>query len=468
MSRDLCIGNASLRPERADAVTSVSPGRSRTFPDPLYGTVRVTAWAAVLLATPPFRRLAGVSLSDVPGELLFGRPFPSRLDHAIGVYHLARRARPRDRALQAAALAHDLGHGPFSHLTEPLMRERLGADHEERSVQLLAEVCAALTSPAVRLTAWLDWDEVAQLMLGGGPGGRGALLNGRLDYDNADNVARFLLCSDLGTPSYDPVALAHALRPLPPEPVDGTDVPESNAHAGRAAVDVSLSRAAPADRVYLRAQSEEAALDWQRDRAAVYRYLHEGHHNLAAHAMLRKAVDLAAAADLLPASFFDLTDETALQLLVSAPEPGIVALVRAARAGADHVYRCVWEAGVSSEPADLPALFGRWRERLALEARLAAEAGLAPYEVVLEVLASNAFRALPPMATAERPLTLARHPEAPTPPRMVHLFAPLSAGQDYVRRLRMAAERRLGALGAVPRSPGAQIGPPVLRFKRRS
>jgi hypothetical protein len=469
MSRDPCIENTSLRPEHADALLSVSPGRPCTFPDPLYGTVRVAAWASALLATSPLRRLAGVSLSDVPGDLLFGRSFPSRLDHALGVYHLARHACPRDRALQAAALTHDLGHGPFSHLTEPLMRERLGADHEERSVWLLAEVRAALTPSAGRLTAWLDWDEVAQLMLGRGPGGRGALLNGLLDYDNADNVARFLLCSGLGTPGYDPVALARALRPLPPKPVDGTDVPESDAHAGRAAGDVTLSRTAPADRAYLQAQAEDMALGWQRDRAAVYRYLHEGHHNLAAHAMLRKAVDLAAAADLLPASFFDMTDDAALRLLASAPEPGIVALVRAARAGADHVYRCVWEAEVPSLAAELPALFGRWRERLALEARLAREAGLAPHEVVLEVLASGAYRALPPLATVEHPPTLTRQPDPPpTPLRMVHLFAPLSAGHDYVRRLRMAAERRLGTLGAVLRSADAQTGSPVLHFKRGS
>jgi hypothetical protein len=469
MSRDPCIENASLRPEHADALTSVSLGQPRTFPDPLYGTVRVAAWAAGLLATSPLRRLAGVSLSDVPGDLLFGRPFPSRLDHTLGVYHLARLACPRDRALQAAALAHDLGHGPFSHLTEPLMRERLGADHEERSVWLLAEVRAALTPSAARLTAWLDWDEMAQLMLGRGNGGRGALLNGLVDYDNADNVARFLLCSGLGTPGYDPVALARALCLLPPEPVNGMDVPGSDAHAGRAASDVSLFRTAPADRVYLRAQAEDMALGWQRDRAAVYRYLHEGHHNLAAHAMLRKAVDLAAAADLLPASFFDMTDETALRLLASAPEPGIVALARAAHAGADHVYRCVWEAEVSSEAADLPTLFGRWRERLALEARLAREAGLAPHEVVLEVLASGAYRALPPLATLEHSLAFTRQADPPlTPPRMVHLFAPLSAGQDYVRRLRMAAERRLGVLGAMPRSPDVQTGPPVLHFKQGS
>ena len=104
-----------------------------TLPDAMYGSMHVAGWAAALLETAPFQRLAGVSLSDVPGLLLFGRPFPSRLDHAIGVYHLTRLARPRDRALQASALAHDLGHGPFSHLTEPLMVERLGIGHEQRS-----------------------------------------------------------------------------------------------------------------------------------------------------------------------------------------------------------------------------------------------------------------------------------------------------------------------------------------------
>src|SRR5262249_28175549 len=153
--------------------------RPRVFADPLYGEVRVAGWAAALLATPPFQRLAGVSLSDVPGELLFDHPFPSRLDHTLGVYHLARLVRPRDRALQAAALAHDLGHGPFSHLTEPLMRERLGEDHETRSARLLAEVRRALPMAAAKLLTWLDWDQIARLITGSSDG-RDALLNGRL------------------------------------------------------------------------------------------------------------------------------------------------------------------------------------------------------------------------------------------------------------------------------------------------
>jgi hypothetical protein len=395
--------------------------RPRTLLDPLYSTIRVSGWVAALLETPPFRRLAGVSLSDVPGELLFGRPFPSRLDHALGVYHLARLARPRDRALQAAALAHDLGHGPFSHLTEPLMRECYREDHEVRSARLLGEVRSALSAVDVRLVAGLDWDDVAQLVLGGGASGRGALLNGLLDYDNADNVARFLLGSGLGAPSYDPRVLARSLRLVP----------------GEAAA-------------CLGASAETDARGWQADRARVYGFLHEGHHNLAAHSMLRKAVDMAAAVDFLPAGFFSLTDGGALELLGRAPDRGLASLVGRVRQRDGCLYRCVWEAEVPEiAGAALDDALASWRGRLALEARLACEAGLAAHEVVVEALTSRAVRPLPPIARPGVPLDPTSPAEQTSAPCVLHVFAAADAGRDYIHRLRIAADRHLGARGAV-------------------
>ena len=417
--------------ERGAGSAFLASGRPQSVRDALYGSVRLSGWAVALLATPPFRRLAGVSLSDVPGELLFGRPFPSRLDHAIGVYSLARLARPRDRALQAAALAHDLGHGPLSHLTEPLMRERLGVTHEERSAALLGSVRAAVPSLSHAARAqldWLDWDEVAALVLGKE---RGALLNGRLDYDNADNVARFLLASEMGVPEYDPRALATGLRP-------------ARAHAaGR-----------ESQRVYLSAEAEPAARAWQRDRARVYTYLHAGHRNLALHAMLRKAVDLGAATGILPDDFFDLTDRQALRLLGEALDRGLAELVRDAQAGA--AYDCVWEAMVEGSSAyrHIEGLVAGWRERLELESHLAAESALPSATVILDLLTSSASRALPPVAAPsdERgvvPDAREEDDEPPTP-TMLRLFAPASTGRDYLRRLRLAAERRFGPLGVVP------------------
>ncbi len=431
--------------------------RPLTLADPLYGTVRVAAWAAALLATPPFRRLAGVSLSDVPGELLFGRPFPSRLDHAIGVYHLARLARPRDRALQAAALAHDLGHGPFSHLTEPLMRERLGADHEARSARLLDDVRAGLAPGAERLLSWLDWDEVGRLVMGGGGDGRGALLNGRLDYDNCDNVARFLRASSLGTPGYDPPTLARALRPLPRgASVSGMYGNGLPAQAARPALVLGAGDASACaedarrgGRVYIVEQAGGDARGWLADRATVYRFLHEGHRNLAAHAMLRKAVDLAAATNVLPPGFFDLTDRAALRALELALDPGPVELVRRVRAGDGWLHRCAWEAEIAPGARAIPETVARWRERLALEAALAAEVGLAPRDVIVEVLVSGAARALPPFAPERRPEALVWPPAPARSPQVLHLFLPADAGRDYARRLRQAAERMLAPLGAV-------------------
>lgn len=435
----------SRPPRPAASFSSGGIGRAArpiTRSDALYSTVRVAGWAAALLSTPPFQRLAGVSLSDVPGEVLFGHAFPSRLDHTLGVYHLTRIARPRDRALQVAALAHDLGHGPFSHLSEPLMYELLGEDHETRSAHLLEAVRAALPPALARQVAWLDWDEVANLVQGNGADGRGALLNGLLDYDNMDNVARFLLASNLGTPGYDPVTLARALRPLA---------------ADRGGTQSGASPAA--DRVYVQASAEEEARGWQMDRAHVYRYLHEGHRNLAAHAMLRKAVDLAAATDMLPPTFFDMTDGQALHLLEHASDRGLVTRARRVQGDASLLHRCVWEGETSAHARAIPTLLTGWRERLALEARLAAEAGLAPHEVILNAIISKAERRLPPFIPGQRSLvqTETATQDASCAPRVLHLFVAAGTAPDYVRRLQMAAARYFVPLGVTPREDAAQL-----------
>ena len=423
------VTEAPGAPERATVSGGIqrAPG-SRSLVDPLYGALRVSAWASAMLATAPFQRLAGVSLSDVPGELLFGRAFPSRLDHALGVYHLARLARPQDRALHVASLAHDLGHGPFSHLSEPLMRERLGEDHEMRSARLLGEVRAALKEMGAQQPAWLDWDEVARLILGRDDG-RGALLNGRLDYDNADNVARFLRAGGLGAPSYDPVALARGLRPIP------------------------QGAASNEDRTYLQDAAEGDALGWLADRNTVYSFLHEGHVNLAAHAMLRKAVDLGASTGIVSDDFFDMTDVQALRLLGRALHRGLAGLVERVRAGGARRHRCVWEAEAPSEDEAIPAVFTSWRERLQLEAHLALQSALPAHEVIVEAIVSRAGRTLPPVAEAGKTTAFRYIAAAPAALRVIHVFAAYDAPLDYVRRLQVAAERVFAPLGARPREP---------------
>jgi HD superfamily phosphohydrolase len=364
--------------------------------------------------------------------MLFRHPFPSRLDHSRGVYALARAARPRDRALHVAALAHDLGHGPFSHLTESLMIEELGINHEQRSARLLDQVRTSLSPGAARQIAWLDWDEVAALMLAETADGRGALLNGQMDYDNLDNVARFLLAGGLGAPGYDPRQVARALR---------LSMPPSSADANGATPPAS-------PRVVLLPDGAEGAQAWLSDRVSVYTYLHQGHRNLSMHAMLRKAVDLAAQADALPAGFFDMTDSAALTSLGRRERSGQALLVE--QVMRDSLFACVWEAEVPRDSSAIMRLVGSSRDRNALEEALASEAGLASHEVVVEAVPTSAQRELPPLLTAADNETASQASQVDEAPTIFHLLVAPTAGRDYQRRLRMAAERHLGALGALP------------------
>jgi hypothetical protein len=268
---------------------------------------------------------------------------------------------------------------------------------------------------------WLDWEQVAHLMRGEG---RGSLLNGSLDYDNIDNVARFKQHSGFGTPAYNPTILARGLR-------------------------------YSSQSVALQWEVEAEALAWQADRATVYGFLHGddgtevggpgGHDNLAVHAMLRKAVDLAYVTHILPPDFFDRTDMEALSILEAGLDRGLLALVQRIQSGHDRWHHCIWEAVSRPDDHALPAVLATAGGRLKLEADLAAEAGLSPHEVILDALISSAGRALPPFTPLPPGTPAASSPALPplAPPRVAHLFIAAGYGGDYVRRLRLAAERRL-------------------------
>jgi HD superfamily phosphohydrolase len=414
--------------DQDDGTEAQEPVRTRAhrlIADPLYGVIPVSRWAQALLDLEPFRRLDGVSLSDVPGDILFGDSFPSRLVHSLGAYYLARQARPRDRAVQAAALAHDLGHGPFSHLSEPLMIERLGVDHEQRSAALLRASVMGARGLTARLLSWLDLDEVCALITGEGCDGRGALLNGSLDYDNLDNVARFAFAAGLREPGYDGRALARALRITIME--NGT-------------------------LVTLADEGQFDATAWQEDRALVYHFLQTDAWNSAAHAMLRKAIDLAATDDMINDQFFDLTDNDALRALGSIP----VSRPLIERVTEVTPYLVIWEAVVPPTNDRVAGIFASSQTRLALEEQIATESGLRATDVTSMYLVSRVARALPPLTSLASPAMDANQfPEQPE--RLVRILAPAGLGRDYIRRARMAAERALGALGVTT------VGWPELR-----
>ncbi len=124
---------------------------SKIFRDPLYNYISIDRskdkWLLDLLDCPEVQRLRrihqlGVSYLTYPGA------DHNRLAHSLGVLHLMQQAYQhleqisddeetnRGRApLFAAALIHDVGHGPYSHLFEPC----LGVHHEEWSKAIILD-----------------------------------------------------------------------------------------------------------------------------------------------------------------------------------------------------------------------------------------------------------------------------------------------------------------------------------------
>ncbi|NJK60312.1 MAG: HD domain-containing protein [Oscillatoriales cyanobacterium SM2_1_8] len=125
--------------------------KSRTYHDPLHGAIVLAGSDPVerllmaLIDTPEFQRLRRIRQLDTAFFTFHGAE-GSRFTHALGVMHLTRRAfwqlvqpypmlQPHRAAVLAAALLHDVGHGPFSHAGE----EVFGSHHEFWTLRLLRE-----------------------------------------------------------------------------------------------------------------------------------------------------------------------------------------------------------------------------------------------------------------------------------------------------------------------------------------
>jgi uncharacterized protein len=104
----------------------------------------------VVIQTRPFQRLRRIKQLGF-SDFVYPGATHSRLLHSVGVFHTARRlmrviekyGRPATRGQQAlaAALLHDLGHGPFSHAFEKIGErfEFKMANHEAVSEALIRD-----------------------------------------------------------------------------------------------------------------------------------------------------------------------------------------------------------------------------------------------------------------------------------------------------------------------------------------
>lgn len=102
----------------------------KKFRDPIHQFISVPARALEAINTEVFQRLRGISQLALTSLVYHGARH-SRFEHSLGVMQIARSfasvAAPDDEeSVIMAALLHDVGHGPFSHVLDDVMRPRFG------------------------------------------------------------------------------------------------------------------------------------------------------------------------------------------------------------------------------------------------------------------------------------------------------------------------------------------------------
>lgn len=176
-----------------------------------------------ILSTKPMRRLGQIGFLGAIDMIRHGtgrsphRRRHNRLEHTIGVAHLAdvyaRAAELPERRrhlLLAAALLHDVGHGPLSHTLEPVFAEAFGIDHHTATRQIVrGETPAGEAIREVLRTKHLDPDEVLAMIDGHHDGPDAFLFAGAINLDTLDGIVR---CRAFMEPRSAPRGMYGAVR----------------------------------------------------------------------------------------------------------------------------------------------------------------------------------------------------------------------------------------------------------------
>ena len=118
---------------------------TKVFRDPIHGYIHVdSALIYQLICTPTFQRLRRIKQLGAT-YTVYSSAEHSRFSHSLGVYEIARRLVHENKAVaqnltteeklyvQIAALLHDIGHGPYSHVFESLTH----SSHEDMTIGII-------------------------------------------------------------------------------------------------------------------------------------------------------------------------------------------------------------------------------------------------------------------------------------------------------------------------------------------
>ncbi len=196
--------------------------RFEVIRDPVWNNIRVDSSALAVLDSEPLQRLRYVRQLG-HAFLVYPGATHSRFEHALGTYHLARRAlallgergelRDLDEQepalVQFAALLHDIGHYPFSHALEEAglpSHEQLAARGIRDSA--VGDLLDGTGIPDVR-------ERIIALITGCSDGPLQGLISGSLDLDKIEYLTRDARMCGVPYGNVDVDRLLHSITLVP-------------------------------------------------------------------------------------------------------------------------------------------------------------------------------------------------------------------------------------------------------------
>jgi len=329
--------------------------------DPLWDNIRLDRVALLALDTPAVQRLRYIRQLG-HAFLVYPGATHTRFEHALGAYHLARRAlaaleergelecvlEEECTAVRLAALLHDIGHYPFSHALE----EAGFPSHEALGIAKLAR--GELGNRLAEIGGPTLPGRIGDLVGGRSRSALQGLVSGSLDLDKIDYLSRdaFMCGVPYGTVDVDRLLASLTL-------VESDDRLEVGVHEKGVSALESLLFA----------------------KYQMYRNVYWHHAVRSATCMFKRAVrEAVGAGHVDAATISELTDDALMELLVSRAKSELALCLRERR-----LYKRALDLPASDVPtdaqpwlADDPALTAR------VEDAMAKEAGLDPGELLLD------------------------------------------------------------------------------------
>lgn len=196
----------------------------RLYRDPVHNIIALSlsqpddALLVRLIDSPEFQRLRYIKQLGLALYTFQGAEH-SRFTHSLGVMHImtrvldhfAKRYSISDESrvvARAAALLHDLGHGPFSHVIEKVLRH----NHERWTTQIIADPATAVHQQLAAFDSALPEKVIAAIEHRYHPAFIGDLVSSQLDVDRFDYLLRDSLMTGAKYGNYDLEWILHALE----------------------------------------------------------------------------------------------------------------------------------------------------------------------------------------------------------------------------------------------------------------